>query len=164
MLAVMNGQMPLRDRIATLSNLDAELCLKGIVKQMADANPELGEILSSPTLAAKVVESVGTQTGAGMLKESAVTDRDGAIRAILLQMANDPVFAPRLDAWLSGSRPLLLEPITTTLILAGVVIALSTHVKIDYENKDRKKNLKIKVEKKPSSKSIIQKILSFAHR
>jgi hypothetical protein len=56
----------------------------------------------------------------------------------------------------------LIDPITTTLILAGVVAALSTHIKIQYENKGGKKHLKITVEKKPTAKSIIAKVLGFA--
>ena len=154
--------MELHQEIAKLSDTEAERCLNVLVKQIADADPDLQDILSSPTLTAEAVQSVGAQTGAGSLSEAAVKDRSGAIRAILQEAADDPALAPRLEAWLSGPRALLLEPITTTLILAGVVVALSTHVKIEYENKGGKKHFKIKVEKKASSKSIIQKVLSFA--
>jgi hypothetical protein len=154
--------MELHEEIAKLSDIEVERCLNVLVKQMADANPDLQDILISPTLAAEAIESVGAQTGAGSLSEAAVQDRPGAMRAILQEVANDPALAPRLEAWLSGPRALLFDPITTTLILAGVVVALSTHVKIEYENKGGKKHFKIKVEKKASSKSIIKKVLSFA--
>ena len=154
--------MELHEEIAKLNDFEAERCLNVLVKQIAEADPELREILISPTLAAEAIQSVGAQTGAGSLSEAAIKDRPGAIRAILQEAAKDPTLAARLEAWLSGPRALLLGPITTTLILAGVVVALSTHVKIEYENKGGKKHFKIKVEKKASSSSIIKKVLSFA--
>jgi len=84
------------------------------------------------------------------------------MRAILQEAANDPALAPRIEAWLTGSRKLLFEPITTTLILAGIVVVLSTSVKIEYENKDGKKHLKVSVDKKATPASLIKKVLSFA--
>jgi hypothetical protein len=154
--------MTLHEQITKLNDIEAERCLNMLVKQVAEANPDLQSVLSSPTLAAEAVQRVGAQTGAESLSEAAIKNRPGAIRAILQEASNDPVLAPRLEAWLSGPRKLLFEPITTTLILAGVVVLLSTHVKIEYEQKDGKKHIKVAVEKKGSSQSIIQKVLSFA--
>lgn len=155
--------MNLPEKIAKLSDLEAERCLNALLKQIAEERPVLQEVFTSPVLVTETIKSVGDQTGTGAVSEDAIKDRPGAIRAILEEAANNPILAPRLEAWLSDGRRLLIEPITTTLILAGVVLVLSTHVKIEYEKKDGKKHLKIKVEKKASSESIIKKVLSFAH-
>ncbi len=93
--------------------------------------------------------------------EIAPERRPKAIRAVLLEMAGDPSLRLRLEAAIEGYRPKLIEPVTTSLALAGIVMLLSTHVKVDYENKNGKKSLAVHVEKKPTATSILSKFFGF---
>jgi hypothetical protein len=66
-----------------------------------------------------------------------------------------PHFKP--DPCRSPTRSLHLEPVTTALVLAGIIFLLSTRINIEYENQDGKKTLKVKVEKPKTSEKLLEK-------
>jgi hypothetical protein len=80
------------------------------------------------------------------------------VRQILQLMASDKSFGEQLEGCL-GRRKTLIEPVTTALVMAGLIILLSTHVKISYENKNGEKNLKVSVDKPSAPKELIKKVL-----
>jgi len=155
--------MPLYQRLALLTDAEAELCLNGILKGLAAMNQKYAELLASPEDMAIVIQTAASHIGQQVTNIGEVTpqERPKAIRIILAEVAEDPVLSPRLEAWLNTVRPKLLEPVTSALILAGITFLLSTHIDIEYENQNGKKKLKVKVEKKPTAEKILRKFFSF---
>ncbi len=155
--------MELYPRLALLTDAEAEWCLNGILKGLTATQPVYAELLASPQEMTMVVEAVASDIGKPLpnIGEVSSQERPKAIRVILTEIAEDPELSPRLEAWLKNARPKLLEPVTTTLVLAGVVFLLSTHIDIEYEDQDGKRKLKIKVEKPTSSEKLLEKFFDF---
>jgi len=158
--------MDIYRELAALSDEDAELCLNGVLKGFIIARPQYADIVSAPPgdLAAAVRE-LASDLGESIerLGEPAPIDRPRAVRLILIAIAEDSDLQPRLLAWFSSARPTLLEPVTSALILAGIVMVLSTDIKVHYEMTNGKRHLQISVEKKATPNEIIQKIFGFFH-
>jgi hypothetical protein len=145
--------------IANLTDDQATKCLNCMLKDFAEREGDLAQVITSDAPAA-------ITTIASRVLDDADAERLGSIRPddprmvklILRLMAGDKRFAERLDGCLAR-RDTLIEPITTAIVMAGLVILLSTHVKISYENKQGKKHLKVFFEKTSTPKEILKKIL-----
>ena len=151
--------MNLTKQIRGLDNEAATKCLALVRKSLED-DPEYGTVIASPDQAKEVLDKLGAKAN----DLSAVADTDPELaRKILLMMVDDDELRPRVEAALEKQRYTLFEPVTTALILSGIVILLSTHIKVKYENRDGKKHVSVAVEKKPTDKTIIKKIISVLH-
>jgi len=151
--------MNLEEQIRDLDDEAAPKCL-AIIKKGLEEDPEYGPAIVSPDEAKKVL----AQMGAKAEELSELSDADPELaREILLMMADDNQLRPRVESAVAEHRNTLFEPVTTALIMIGIVIALSTHIKISYEDRDGKKHVSLVVEKRPSDKGIIKKILSVLH-
>ncbi len=150
--------MEVYQELALLTDAEAEMCLNGLLKGLTVTEPEYAALIARPqemeNVVAQVAEQVGTSVPAAPFPPA---ERSKAVRAILVQVAQDPELGKRLEAWLQTARPKLIEPVTTALVLAGIILVLSTHVKVEYEDKDGKKHVKVTVEKKPTSNKILDK-------
>jgi hypothetical protein len=104
-------------------------------------------------LAAALRDGLGVVPGTGSMPS------DGeAARAALGLLAEDARFADALAALLQGPPPQKLElgTVGTTLLIAGVLLALQTHVKIERDAAGR---WKVKIEKKPTSDKLLAPLL-----
>lgn len=155
--------MDLYERLAQLTDAEAELCLNGVLKGLAEMQPKYADLLASPQEMASIIRTVASDSQQALpsVGEPTPQDRPKAIRVILTEIAEDPTLNPRLEAWLDTARPKLFEPVTSALVLAGIIFLLSTHVTIEYDNQAGKKKFKVKIEKKPTDIKILQKFFDF---
>jgi hypothetical protein len=155
--------MDLYQRLTQLTDAEAELCLNGVLKGLVEMQPIYADLLASPQEMATIIRTVasGNEQAHSMVGEPTPQDRPKAIRVILTEIAEDPTLSPRLEAWLNTARPKLLDPVTSALVLAGIILLLSTHVNIEYEDQNGKKKFKVKVEKKPTDNKILEKFFNF---
>lgn len=147
------------ETIADLTDDQAAKCLQCMLKDYVEREGDIAQVIASDastaiaTIATKTLDEIDRKR-----LENISADDPVVVKQILRLMAGDPRFAERLDGCLAR-RNTLIEPVTTALVMAGLVILLSTHVKISYEDKQGKKHLKILLEKASTPKEILKKIL-----
>ena len=75
----------LYQRLALLTDAEAERCLNGILHSLAARNPKYKQLLASPNEMARVVESAASQLGRTLanIGEISPQERPKAIRVIL---------------------------------------------------------------------------------
>lgn len=154
--------MELIDQLALFTDLEAESCLNGLLKGLSITDSTFKQLLRSPTDIEDVVKLASAEVGRKILQtnEPSGPQRSKAIRILLVDIAQNPILSRRLENWLKTARPKLLEPVTTSLVLAGIVFVLSTHVKVEYDSAAGKKKLKVKVEKKPTAAKLLAKFFA----
>lgn len=159
-----NGDVNLYRELALLTDAQAEHCLNDILRTLAIQEPKYAEIFDRPTEMQKIVESVAhdVDTPLANVGEVAPEYRPTAIRAILIEIAEDARLNPRLQNWFKTARStLIVDPVTSAIVLAGIVMVLSTHVSITYkEENGERTNLEVKLEKKPTTERILEKFFS----
>ncbi len=157
--------MDLKHEIALMTDADAQNCLNGILKGWIATEEVYAEVVASKQEMTTVILTTAQELGQPLPAEidRMPMDQTRAIRVILVAIADDLALSPRLEAWLRTQRPKLIEPVTTALVLAGITFLLSVHVKVDYESQDGSRKLKIQVEKKPTSETIIGKFFRIFH-
>jgi hypothetical protein len=79
------------------------------------------------------------------------------MRSVLTEMAQYPELAGRISAWLNNAEPKLIEPVTTALVLAGIVAVLQTDIQFGIQTKAGKKHFTFKLKKKPTSYKILKR-------
>jgi hypothetical protein len=149
----------LREQLALLTDNEAELCLNGLLKNLSIIDPPYEQLLGSSEDMEALIQAASEHRGVPLdrLDKSGPT-RAKAIRRILVETTRDPDLAARLNAWLNTARPTLLEPVTSALVLAGVVLLLSTSISVEYSRDSSKSKLRIKVEKPGAPTKVIEKI------
>jgi hypothetical protein len=150
------------EQVALLTDQEAESCLNGLLKGLSITDPTFKRLLRSPTDIQDAVRLVSADLGTEISQtdEPSTDQRPKVIRTVLVQIAKNPTLSPRLGNWLKTARPKLLEPVTTSLVLAGIVFVLSTDVKVEYANVAGKKKLKVKVEKKATASKLLEKFFA----
>ena len=150
-------------RIDEMTDDDTQKCLNAVLEGMVAASPALEEVLSSPEGedASEIIRKAAAQVSVpepGRIAEGAITDRRHAVKVILKEMAINPELKLRIENWLATpQRAELFEPITTALVLAGIVAVLSTDVDFHYEDKEGKRHLRIAVHKKANTETLLSK-------
>jgi hypothetical protein len=150
-------------KLALLTDSEAELCLNGLLKGLTIREPTYSSVLLVPNEMLTIIREFASAAEVEAPREIIETtpeNRSQAVRMLLAEIADDNDLAPRLENWIDGARPKLLEPVTVALVLAGIVLVLSTHINIEYDRKDGKSDLKVKIEKKPTDKSILGKFFN----
>ena len=133
-----------------------------ILSAFKETNPEL-PITSSEELGNILKAAAPLITGDQLapMADSGLRDAAKAVRFVLLEFHSDPELKPRLQAALSVDRAVLVEPITTALVMAGIVVVLQTRFKLKFKrDKNGKSEVEVSFEKPPSSEGIIKKILA----
>ncbi|MDZ8185280.1 MAG: hypothetical protein RMX96_10555 [Nostoc sp. ChiSLP02] len=155
--------MNLYHKLALLTDDEARICLNGVLKGLLALQPQYEALFASENQMQAAIEQVISELG--QAPSSAIDtikkqNTSKAIRLILIEIAENPEISPRLEAWFSSARPKLLEPVTTALVLAGIILILSTDITIEYKNQDGKKNFRVKVEKKATPSKFLEKFFS----
>lgn len=149
--------------LAAMTDEQALSCLNVLLKGMAISNDDYQKLFNSPEIMKDSINDAFFH-GEPQVEEIADTaHRNKVIREILIQMAESPEISPRLEAAMKETRDKLIAPIIAAVVLSGIIMVLSTHIKIDYVNENGKKKLAVSIEKNPTSESIIGKIFSFFH-
>jgi hypothetical protein len=148
--------------LASFTDSEAQQCLNRILSGFQATNPDL-PITSSSELASILKTAAPQITGDVFTpaNDSNIRNRARAVRLLLLEFLSDEQLNVRLQAALTFTRPELIEPITTALVMAGIVIVLQTKFKLKYRrDKDKKSEIDVSFEKEPSSESLVKKILA----
>ena len=145
--------------LAVMTDIEAETCLNGVMKGFAASSPSYDALAPQPERLRDALQSIAAEAGlsAPALAEPQAGLRPKAIRLILTEMASDDETRERLEAWLESARPTLIEPITTAIVLAGILLVLSTSVDINYERKNGKSNIKVAIKRKPTTERLLSK-------
>ena len=85
------------------------------------------------------------------------SDADAA-RAALILLSQDDRFGEPIAQLLTNPRPqrMAVDPVTGTLLTAGLLLALQTHVLIE---RDKEGRWRVKIEKKPTKDSLVAPIV-----
>ncbi len=75
-------------------------------------------------------------------------------------MSAETDLATRVEAAFKEDRKVLVEPVTTALVLAGIVILLQTRGELKVKQKDGHVDVELHVEKKSTADSIVKKFFS----
>lgn len=159
------------EKIGQLSQDELERCLNILIKSAIERKPALKEAITNSKHEseeiAELLADITDQSGKSALglgennleniKENDNSKYTEALRTILTTLVEeDEEMSKRVEAALKQQQQ-LIEPVTTALVLAGIVVALSTAVDISYENEDGKKKFKIKITKPSVNESILGK-------
>lgn len=153
--------MSLPARVDNLSEREVEACLQGVLKGFIARKPEYTGLFRSPDEVYSLLHSIADQLGdvPNNFGDDAAAKDPRAMKLTLRELASDSMAGPWVEAWLDSNRPTLLEPVTTAVVLASIVMVLSVHIKLDVESKNGKTSVKVHVEKKPTAKTILMKFL-----
>jgi len=138
------------EKINSLTPVETENCLNCLLKSFAEEDELFRDVVASEdssTLRSIALEIVGEGYSQRLSRVSA---RDPhVIQTLLMTMADDPNMSERLDGCLEQRRK-LIEPITTALVMAGLVLLLKSRISLKYEIKDGKKHFIFSFDKQPS--------------
>lgn len=146
-------------KLALLTDNEAELCLNNLLNGLTIRHPEYLSLLTSPAKMAEALNSTpaGEANTSVRIDEPSPQERPAAIRLILSEIAEDEELGPKLEAVIDNQRNTLLEPVTTAVVLAGIIMALSTSVEIEYGNEDGKRKFKLKIVKPTTTEKLLGK-------
>jgi hypothetical protein len=135
----------MEDLILALDDEKAESVLAAMTQPLArGGHYETG---LTPELGRALAEAFGVEPGSAR----PATEGDVARQALLL-LAQDPTRRPALAALIEGDTPRSFTVGLDVAVIAGVLILLQTHVKIE---KDKDGKTSWKVEKEPTSEKLL---------
>jgi hypothetical protein len=149
--------------LASLTDREAEDCLNRILSSFKETNPEIP--ITSPDDLGGILHGAATTIGA--LEFVPKTDanlplRANATRLILLEFYEEQKLRDRFEAALFANRRVLVDPITASIVMAGIVILLSTRCEMKYKRgKDGKSGFEVSLVTKSTSEALIKKFFSF---
>jgi hypothetical protein len=160
--------MDLFREVALLTDNEAKACLNGVLNGLAIQKPEYRRLFANPeelqTLLNEAYSTVGSKISAGLDHLNAsnhdTEQQFKAIRLVLVEGASVHDIAQRLEAYLMTRRTTLLDPVTSSLVLAGIVLLLSTHITFKYTNADGKRDVKFQIDKPSINAEILKKFFS----
>jgi hypothetical protein len=154
--------MELYRELALLTDAQAERCLNNIVAAYS-AQKGLKKVVAEKDAMQEAVSSAAAQMNVPLTGgvEIPAERKPEAIRVILVEMASIDELSQHITSWLETDRKTLLEPATTALILAGLVLILSTEVEIKYKQENGKRSMEVHIKKPSAPKKILEKIAGF---
>jgi hypothetical protein len=148
--------------LASLTDREAEDCLNRILSSFNETNPEIP--ITSPNDLGGILRGAATTIGAVAFapkSDANLADRAKATRLILLEFCEEQKLRDRFEAALSADRRVLVDPITVSLVMAGIVVVLSTRYEMKYKRgKDGRSEFEVSLDKKPASEALIKKFFS----
>jgi hypothetical protein len=152
--------MDLKNGIKGLSDVNAADVLQRLVKSLVTNDPQLLELIQSEAAMRDLARDAAQRLLDTSIDVDAVpsTSDPKLVKDMLLAFADDPVLSVKLQNVIAARRDVLFDPITSAIVLAGIVLVLSTHVEIEVgKDKQGKKHWKVKIEKKATPPSILKK-------
>jgi hypothetical protein len=149
----------LYQKLALLTDEEAERCIEGLLEGLRIENDEYAKLLGSPADIEQLVQAAAGEAGTttATISQSTPQQQSKAIRVLLTELAEHEKFGPELEAWIDGARMTMFEPVTTALVLTGIVLVLSTDVKIEYKKENGKRKFAFALKKSPTSEKILEK-------
>lgn len=153
--------MDLHAQIDALDDEEAVRRLNAVLKAMTVGSREKAMLVGNESELLKALRDAVAGAGADphqVAEPTGVAARGAASRALLQEFASTPNTRPYVDRALTDDRAKLLEPVTTALVLAGIIFALSTDVQVEFTDEGGgKRKLSVKLHKKPTSDKILAK-------
>ncbi|HEY0484535.1 MAG TPA: hypothetical protein VGD37_43740 [Kofleriaceae bacterium] len=147
----------LYEHVSAMGTSELERLVQKLVKVHIDHDPEAAAFLQSAELISTGLHQAAADAGVATAAITEPTDKTEALRAIVLQLAEEPHQAAVIGDMLATARPQRIDPVTASVVLAGIVLVLSTRFDISYDNVNGKRQLHIKVSKEPTSKKLLSK-------
>jgi hypothetical protein len=149
---------PILRKLAVLTDNDCEKCLNGLLHGLSLEKPEYARLLASPEDIQQVIRAAGeNKIQPDNLNPTSPEEQSRAIRVLLVELADHDQFTREMEAWIDGARETMLVPLAVPLVLAGIVLVLSTDFQIEYKNEDGKKKFGFQLKKSPTSEKILGK-------
>lgn len=123
-----------------------------------DPDPVAAAVFQSAEILSASLSQAAADAGlvVGALCEP--SDKTEALRTILLQLAAEPRYATLLgNALPVVDRDTRLDPVTASIVLAGIVLMLQTRFDIRYDDHNGEKKLHIAIRKAPTSEKLLAK-------
>ena len=154
--------MDLVGRIDALADYDAVQVLNRAVSGVAATDLQLARF----QYLSEVWQRVASQTNSTIVarRDDQLGDlpqQAKAARLVLCEWAADAELTSRVEAAIRADRKVLVEPVTTALVMAGFIIALQTRVQLKVKSRDGKIDVELEVLKKPTADNILKKFFSF---
>lgn len=144
--------------LALLTDEEATKCLDALIHGLSIEKEDFGRLLQTPEDIRTVVhDAAENKLLPANLENISPEDRSKAIRLLLVELGDTEEFSPSIEAWIKGRRETMLVPLAVPLVLAGIVLVLSTDIKIEYQNEDGKKKFHFKLEKSATTEKILSK-------
>jgi hypothetical protein len=145
--------------LALLTDDEAKLCLNGLLKGLTIRNEDYESLLKSSDEMVELIKADAKTQAAAADKLLGLAPRQEAtaVRVILVELAADEELGPKLKALLEGARPTLLDPITISLVLGGIILVLSTSVEVGYEKENGKRKFKFHLKREGTSEKLLEK-------
>jgi hypothetical protein len=145
-------------KLALLTDEEAIKCINGLLHGLSIEREEFARLLQTPEDMKTVIqEAAENKISPIKLENISEEERSKAIRVLLVELADSDEFGRPMEAWIDGARETMLVPLAVPLVLAGIVLVLSTDIKIEYQNEDGKKKLHFKLEKSATTEKILGK-------
>jgi hypothetical protein len=145
-------------KLALLTDEEVTKCLNGLLHGLSVEQEEFARLLQTPEDMKTVIQVAAENTiSQAKLENISEEDRSKAIRVLLVELGDTEEFGRPMEAWIDGARETMLVPLAVPLVLAGIVLVLSTDIKIEYQNEDGKKKLHFKLEKSAITEKILGK-------
>lgn len=148
------------EKLALLSDAQIHGVLNRMIEGYAARNPNVP--VGDPEALALILTKAGQQVDEKVQPQidAKIPDASVAEREILVRLSHDPAQVQFVEGALSNDRKVLFEPITTALVMAGIIFLLQTEFDVKISKKGGKTDYDVHVGKKPTDKSILQKFFS----
>jgi hypothetical protein len=144
-------------KLALLTDEEVSKCLTGLLHGLTIEKDDFARLLETPEEVKKVIRKAESQVSPATLENISPEEQSKAIRVLLVELGDTAEFRPGIEAWLEGGRDTMLIPLAVPLVLAGIVLVLSTDIKFEYKNEDGKKKVDFTIKKSPTSEKILGK-------
>ena len=148
------------EQLALLTDAEIRNVLNRILEGYAARNPNVP--IGDPEALDLLLKKAGEEFEQPIAprEDAKLGNRPRAERAVVVQLAGLPDQRPFVQGAIDNSRNVLIEPITTALVMAGIILVLQTQFDVKVSRKGGKTDYEIKVGKKPTDGSLIKKIFS----
>jgi hypothetical protein len=135
-----------------------ERIVQMLIKNYIDRHPEAAVALQSAEIMSSGLQEAADDAGFPAAAIAEPADKLDALRATTLQLADDSEHAELLAGALVAARPTRVDPVTSSIVLASIVLVLSTRFDVRYDNLDGKRRLRVQIGKEPTSQTLLTKL------
>ncbi len=160
----MGIQNSLEARIAALGDAEAIELLNRIARGHGPGGGMLPPGAPNPSIPTDEQAADALAASEPKTPDTPLPSDGSAARAALLLLADDPEIGPNIGPLMAGPEPTRLgfDPVTGTLLVGGLLLALQTHFKFERKTDG---TWTVKIEKKPTKDGLIspliKKLMSF---
>lgn len=128
--------MDAKSNLAKLSDDEAQDCLNALCKGLIldDDAGRYASLFQQPSEMRNLVNNLAIESDLTPPIGDLDHQSPAAVRAVLCLLAEDLRLAQQIVAWCAvAQRPTRLEPVTSALALAGIIVLLQTKIVIDVK-------------------------------